>query len=70
MRVSASVGGEMKPLIVSAAGAADMAKPADAKMRKSAVAETKRRARERGGGVGGGVCCDEGGWLVSLAMVS
>ena len=56
MRVSASVGGEMKPLIVSAAGAADMAKPADAKMRKSAVAETKRRARERGGGVGGGVC--------------
>lgn len=55
VRVSALVGGEMKPLAVSIAGATDIARPAAVATIKRAVAPTTREVRERGGGGGGGV---------------
>lgn len=48
------MGGFTNPLMVSAAGAADMAKPAVEKRRKRVVVRRKR-LRRRGGGGGGEV---------------
>lgn len=49
--VSASVGGLMKPFMASAAGAADMVRPAAKKRRAREVEVRKPRIREGWGGV-------------------